>query len=460
MCNDLVICGTIWFDFSFQENYIERRIVSQGGKKMRHSEICKLYTFYQNELKENILHFWLPRCEDRQFGGFVNCFTNSGDKLVSYDKYTWSQGRFVWMFARLSITAAPVFSEEERKGFLKMAQQGAQFLMDHCIIDKEEENWRATFLMGRDGTAKKVSPGDPLDMSIYADCFVIAGLAMYAFASGEDAPYRFARRLYESALSRVKGGDFHTLPYPLSKQFRAHGIPMIFSNVTRELYRAACQFDVEYSDTLVCNLEGFAGDILTHFVDEDNALHEIITEDNQFFPQILGQHMNPGHTIEDVWFLLDAVDICGKKQWEDKIHAVARKALENGWDHDFGGILHFTGIHGGKPEGDDTGVAQEPMTQQLSGWADKLWWIHSEALYSTLLCYFRTGDEAFLDWHDKVFDYTFRVFPNRDPQIREWIQIRKRDGSAQDKVVALPVKDPYHITRNLILILELLSEKL
>ena len=48
------------------------------------------------------------------------------------------------------------------------------------------------------------------------------------------------------------------------------------------------------------------------------------------------------------------------------------------------------------------------------------------------------------------------LFAEDDPEIREWVQIRKRDGSPQDKVVALPVKDPFHITRNLILILELL----
>jgi len=29
----------------------------------------------------------------------------------------------------------------------------------------------------------------------------------------------------------------------------------------------------------------------------------------------------------------------------------------------------------------------------------------------------------------------------------EWVQIRDRAGKPEDKVVALPVKDPYHITR-------------
>ena len=104
-------------------------------------------------------------------------------------------------------------------------------------------------------------------------------------------------------------------------------------------------------------------------------------------------------------------------------------------------------------------AAMEPVERQvLEGWGDKLWWVHAEALYTTLLCYRKTGDPAFLDWHERVFDYTFRVFPDRDPQVREWKQICRRDGTPQDKVVALPVKDPFHIARDLILILELLEE--
>lgn len=421
---------------------------------MDFSQINKLYGFYLNELKNNILSFWLPRCVDEEFGGFVNCFDNRGEKLVSHDKYAWSQGRFVWMFARLAATEAPIFTKAERENFLALAKHGADFLMKHSLM--AEDDWRVVFLAERDGTPKEVNPGDPLDMSIYADCFVILGLGMYAYASKDEAAYAFAKRLYESAVERVEANEFRTLPYPLSKNYRAHGIPMIFSNVARELYRAAQLLDEGYCARLRADMERFTGDILEHFVDENMVLHEILTSDNKFFPQILGQHMNPGHTIEDVWFQLDSADICGRGDWEEKIYAVCLKALENGWDEDFGGILHFTGVKGGEPLGDDTGVADEPMTKQLSGWADKLWWIHSEALYTTLLCYFRSGDERFMDWHERVFDYTYKTFPNEDPEIREWMQIRKRDGSPMEKVVALPVKDPFHITRNLILIIELL----
>ena len=425
---------------------------------MNFVEKYKLLGFYEHELKNSILPYWLPRCEDRQFGGFINCYSNDGRQLASYDKYTWSQGRFVWVFSRLAGTEAPVFSAEERREFLRLAKNGVDFLMKYALIGAND--WRCSFLMERDGTHKVVSPGAPLDMSIYADCFVVLGLGMYSAVSGEKEPYTFAKKLYESIVDRVRSGRFNTLPYPLSPCYRAHGIPMILDNTARELLRAAEVLDKDYVNRLKQDMISYAEDILFHFTDAENAVHEIITEDNRFFPQILGQHMNPGHTIEDVWFLLDASELTDNPEWKKKIFEIAKKAFETGWDEEYGGLLHFCGMEGGEPLGDDSGVENETMTKQLSGWGDKLWWPHSEALYTSLRCCFDSGNEEFLKWHDKVFDYTFRTFPQRDPEIREWQQIRLRDGSPQDKVVALPVKDPFHISRDLILIIELLYKSI
>ena len=425
---------------------------------MDFAELYKLYGFYQNELKSNLLSFWLPRCEDKEYGGFLNCFDNSGEHLVSYDKYAWSQGRFVWLFSRLAGTAAPIFSKAEREEFLRLAKNGADFLMKNVLIG--EGDWRCSFLMERDGTHKEVSPGAPLDMSIYADCFVVLGLGMYAAVSGEKEPYAFAKTLYESAVERVKTGTFQTLPYPLSSDFRAHGIPMILNNTARELFRAAMVYEPEYAVQLKKDICGFAADVLMNFADANNVIHEVIRADNEMFPQILGQHLNPGHSIEDVWFLLDAAELCEKPEWKTQIFQIAKNALNLGWDQEYGGLLHYASLNGGKPTGDMSGVEEEPMTRQLSGWGDKLWWIHSEALYCTLRCYLETEERDFVDWHDKVFEYTFRTFPNTDPEIREWKQIRMRDGKPQEKVVALPVKDPFHIMRNLILIIELLDNQM
>lgn len=416
-----------------------------------------LFAFYEKNLKENILPFWLSRCEDTEYGGYLNCFDNRGEHLVSYDKYTWSQGRFVWMFARLAVSEAVPFDEEPRKEFLRLAKQGADFLMKHALIAPED--YRCVFLMERDGRAKEVTAGAPLDMSIYADCFAVLGLGMYAYAAGDPAAYEFAKKLYGSIVERVESGVFHTLPYPLSSCFRAHGIPMILNNTARELYRAACVLDAPYAEVLKRDMERYAADVLGNFVDKEARIHEVIRSDNTMFPQILGQHINPGHTIEDVWFLLDAAQICEKPEWMERIYRIAKQALQCGWDAEYGGILHYAGLQGGEPVGDITGVETETMLKQLEDWSSKLWWVHSEALYSTLRCYMESGDEEFLQWHEKVREYVFRIFPNDNPAIGEWIQIRTRKGEPLEKVVALPVKDPFHICRNLILILELLYTK-
>ena len=99
------------------------------------------------------------------------------------------------------------------------------------------------------------------------------------------------------------------------------------------------------------------------------------------------------------------------------------------------------------------------MQLVLDDFGSKLWWVHSEALYTSLLLYERTNDAEFLAIFEKTFDYVYKTFPNPDRSVREWIQIRTRDGKPQEKVVALPVKDPYHIIRNVILIIELLEKR-
>jgi len=420
--------------------------------------MLELRGFYENELTNDILPFWMERCLDAEHGGYFNCYDNAGVRLMSRDKYTWSQGRFVWMFARLS-QMERLFRRGERERFLGYAKSGADFLMEHCLLPGEP--LRCAFLMDETGAPKKTSGWDDLDMSIYADCFVICGLSRYAAAAGDEKAYGFASRLYASCLERLASGGFKTLPYPLSPGFRAHGIPMIFSNVAMELSRAARAFGDGREARLELDAHGFSSTVLTDFADENDVIHEVIKDDGSFFGGLLGEHSNPGHTLEDMWFVADAADACGDGTMAEKAARCAKKALETGWDEELGGLLHFASVHGGVPDAPAAGYDGEPTVKLVQGgWGDKLWWVHSEALYTTLLFYLRTGDAEFLRWHDRVFGYVFSHFPNKDREVREWIQILKRDGSPQDKVVALPVKDPYHITRDLTLIIDLLDAAL
>ena len=104
-------------------------------------------------------------------------------------------------------------------------------------------------------------------------------------------------------------------------------------------------------------------------------------------------------------------------------------------------------------------IAGQPYEELiLDTWDLKLWWPHSEALYSTLLAYRLTGDDQLYSLFHQVHEYVFQTFPNPDSQIGEWIQIRDRQGLPLEKFVALPVKDPYHVLQDVLLIVELLHD--
>ncbi len=421
-------------------------------------EIRLLRGFYRNELKNELLSFWLPRCEDKTYGGFLNCFSNDGKHLVSHDKYTWSQGRFVWMWSKLASLKGDTFTTDEKAEFLRLAKNGRDFLYNNCLLG--ENDWRCTFLMDETGRAKYVEGSPALDMSISADGFVILGFAKYAEVTGDEVTWEFVKKLYDSVEERYESGNYYSLPYPLSSKYQCHGKPMMRTCLANEMYRAALVMEPEAAGKYRRNSKKNSDVVFNLFVDENYSLHEIVSADGKPVGGIFGQHMNPGHTIEDMWFQLDSMDINGNTERLDDIVKVAKRAFEIGWDEEQGGIYHFADANcGSEPKGDTLEGEDEPQLKLVLGdWGSKLWWVHSEALYTALLLYKRTGDEAFLDWYRKTEEYTYTTFPNPDKNIREWVQIRTRDGKPQDKVVALPVKDPFHIVRNVALIIELLED--
>ncbi len=419
-------------------------------------ERCRklLVGFYENELVNNILPFWLERCEDQEHGGYFNCFTNDGTRLVSRDKYTWSQGRFVWLFSRLAMMERP-FTGKQRARFLELAKSGRDFLVAHSFLDGEPR--RCVFLMDEAGNPKYVDGFRQLDMSIYADGFVLAGLCRYAIAAGDRESYELAKPLYESIMRRYETFQYCTLPYPISPEYVMHGFYMSRILHSYDISLAAQVFDPAYAKQTRKRLRDSVDLLLDMFVDEKDVLREVVYRDGGRVPGVFGNHSNPGHICEEMWFIQHAADLLGDSSYTERCIRILKKALLAGWDETWGGLYHFCAADGGRPVPGENDPEREVIYRQLmEGWGDKLWWVHSEALYATLLFGERAGDAELREWHEKIFDYTFRVFPNPDRETREWVQIMTREGKPQDKVTALPVKDPFHIARNLLYILEFL----
>jgi N-acylglucosamine 2-epimerase len=156
-----------------------------------------------------------------------------------------------------------------------------------------------------------------------------------------------------------------------------------------------------------------------------------------------------------MWFVMHTALKSDRFDLVEKAAKIIEKAIDMGWDHEFGGMFHFVDEKGGHPEGERKYSPFENMI--CDTWDTKLWWVHSEALYATMLAFTLTGRKHLKRMYEKIHKYVFHTFPNPDKEIGEWIQIRDRKGNPLNKIVALPVKDPFHILRNMLLMIDLLE---
>jgi N-acylglucosamine 2-epimerase len=401
-------------------------------------------------LAESIVPFWARTLDDAR-GGVFNCWDNTGTQLVSRDKFTWSQGRFLWLWSRLAVLARRGLLTGDAPGLLGHAEKTMHFLRQHAFLD----DGRCAFRLSEDGVVKETFAGSGPAPSIYADCFVVMGFAEYARASGERGSLDAAWQLFEQIERRIEAGGFPTHPEPIPAGYDAHAIAMITLNLTLVLHEACAELRDARLGAAQTRSVAAAGRIFHQFMQSDGRIVEMRPRSAGMEETLLSRHLNPGHALEGLWMLLTVAQHERRADWLARAQAAVRYALERGWDEERGGLLHYVDRDGGVPRGQPGKSQYEKAVRDT--WDAKLWWIHSEALFTTALTYQLTGDEATRGWFERVWEYAFRVFPHPNPAVGEWIQIRDRRGAPLERVVALPVKDPYHIARNLIQVLELFS---
>nr|WP_304213980.1 AGE family epimerase/isomerase [Fredinandcohnia onubensis] len=403
----------------------------------------QLVSFYKKEIEENFWPFWEKAFDDGA-GGVFTCFSNDGSTLVSKDKYTWSQGRFLWLCAELYRLAKQGKVSLNKQRLKNMADKTFHFLINHTVM----ENQHVLYAVTHDGKPIKGQE----DISVFADCFYVIGVTKYADVFADETAFEQAYQVYESIHQRVDQGHFRTEPYPIPVGYSSHSIQMIMLNVAQEVEETAEKF----TKTVVKKAKQISERILQEFILEDGRIVELRPKDSSNEDTLLANHVNPGHALESVWFHVHSLHEWDKEDQHKNLQIlsnVTRQAIKLGWDDEHGGLLRFVDKNGTEPAGRLINDPYEKLI--LDTWDTKLWWPHSEALYTVLLLYKHTKEEFFLHWYKTFFEYSFSTFPNPDKEIGEWIQIRDRQGEPLQKVVALPVKDPFHILRNFILILKL-----
>jgi N-acylglucosamine 2-epimerase len=382
-----------------------------------------LYAQYKSRLSEGIVPFWLRHGVDDRYGGVLSCMHEDGTPINTY-KYTWSQARFVW-------TLSALYNRfEQRPEFLKRARQTIDFLLTH-----------ARDAQGR-FVSKTTREGQHLEgaTSIYADCFVIYGISEYCRAERDTALLGTAVEIFRRVCARVEEPDFHEVaPYTLPPNRRNHAVPMILTEVANELAQTTGDRAIDAA------ADEYALRVMNHFVrPERKLLLEFLTRDYRELPPNEGTFVMPGHAIESMWFIMHWARRRDDKEMIRRAAEVVRWHLEAGWDPEYGGIL--------------LGIDSEGHTPFLPNPDKKIWWPHTEALYALLLAYRLTGQVWCAEWYDRVHEWSFAHFPM--PECGEWRQRLDRKGNPSTELIALPVKDPFHLPRAVILILQLLGTRI
>ena len=373
----------------------------------------KSYTHqYKTELLDSILPFWMKHSLDQQNGGFFTCLDQFGH-VYDTDKFIWLQGRQVWCFAYMYNNI------EKKQEWLDIAKHGADFLIKHGR--DEEGNWYFSL----------TAEGKPLvqPYNIFSDCFATMAFAALDKASPSDEYKKIALTTFDNIIARRQNtkGKYNK-NFPGTRSLKNFSLPMILCNLSLELEHIIGK---EKVNELVPDI---IHEVMEVFYQPKLGLVlENVNVDGSFADCFEGRLMNPGHTIEAMWFIMDLGIRLNDKSLIDKAVTIMLNTLEYGWDKEYGGIFYFLDIQGHPP-------------QQLE-WDQKLWWVHVEALVALAKGFQHTGDLRCKEWFEKVHDYTWSHF--KDEQYGEWFGYLNRRGE-----VLLPLKGGkwkgcFHIPRSL-----------
>lgn len=373
----------------------------------------KLAEQYKSELFDSVLPFWLEKSQDKDFGGYFTCLDRDGS-VFDTDKFVWLQGREVWLFSMLYNKV------EHRKEWLDCAVQGGEFLKKYG----HDGNFNWYFSLTRDG--KPIV--DPYNIFSYT--FATMAFGQLSIATGNKEYADIAKKTFDIILSKVQNpkGKWNKL-HEGTRPLKNFALPMILCNLALEIESL---LDPAYLNQTI---ETCIHEVMDVFVRPElgGIVVENVLENGDLADCFEGRHMNPGHSIEAMWFIMDLGKRLNRPELIEKAKNTALTMFNYGWDKEFGGIYYFMDRKGCPP-------------QELE-WDQKLWWVHIETLICMLKGYQLTGDKQCLDTFLKVHDYVWTHF--KDPDYPEWFGYLNRRGE-----VLLPLKGGkwkgcFHVPRGL-----------
>ncbi len=366
---------------------------------------------YRDGLLLDTIPFWFPRSVDKECGGFLTCFSQDG-ALLQTDKSVWFQGRFTWMLSTLYNTV------ERKEEWLAYAQHGVDFLHNHCF----DTDGRMFFTLTREGKPLRKR------RYIFSEIFAVIALAAYGNATQDDRYKQQALALFKKVLQLLDTpGALDPKTSPENRPMKGLAIPMVLIVTAQELRKAV--------NDPICNqvIDRAILEVERDFMKpEFKCVLETVGPNGEFYDNFDGRLINPGHSIELGWFILEEARLRNNDPRLIKIGTqIVDWSYGLGWDQEFGGMIYYRDAR------------NMPATEY---WHDmKFWWPQNETIIATLLAYQLTKDEKYARWLQTAHDWAYAHFP--DPVHGEWFGYLHRDGSVSTTLKGNMWKGFFHLPR-------------
>lgn len=368
---------------------------------------------YKKDLTENIMPFWMKYGLDRENGGVYTCVDRDGS-LMDTTKSVWFQGRFAF------ICSFAYNNVEKNQEWLDAAKSTLEFIEKHCFDEQGHMYFSVT------------AEGKPLRKRryVFSETFAAIAMSEYALATGDQHWAKRAIQVFEDTQRFLATPGFLPAKFEADVKLQGHSIVMILINV------GSCIRKVVDDPKLTQQIDESIEKLKKYFIHpEFKCLLETVGENGEFVDTNMTRTINPGHSIETSWFIMEEAKLRGwDKPMLDMALQVFDWSWDWGWDKQYGGIINFR---------DCKNLPSQDYSQDM-----KFWWPQCETIIASLYAYLGTGDEKYLYRHERISEWTYAHFP--DAEYGEWYGYLHRDGTVAQPAKGNLYKGPFHVPRMMI----------
>ncbi|WP_037284742.1 AGE family epimerase/isomerase [Saccharibacillus sacchari] len=384
----------------------------------------------EEELRDNILAFWLKNAPSPGDNGFVGEIGADLSVHAEADRSLVLNARILWTFAA-------AYRRYKTAAYLDMAARAYRYLRSNF---EDLEHGGYYWMLSADGKPSEEKK------QVYGQSFVIYALSEYAMAleaAGEPEDGLRAELLEECrrifgllekysrdpqydgyieahARDWSETGDLSLSGKDLNEKKSMNTHLHVLEGYTN-LYR------VWPSDELKAALNDLLEVTLKHIVDSQTG-HFLLFFDDAWDSK--SDHVSYGHDIEGSWLLYEAAEVLGDEALTKRVHGVAlqmaRAVLERGVDQD-GGLWN---------EAEGGALVDDA----------KDWWPQAEAMVGFYNAYQLSGEEKYREAAGRSWDFIRNHIVDRENGEWYWSVSNDRVPNVENPKLGA-WKCPYHNSR-------------